>query len=710
MKKKPELIDDDRLVAMIIAEVDKVSTESFSTISQQRIESNRSFQNQYTNRTQPRNADNMSKIKMYFTPQVVSTLTMQMSKIFCSDKKTAEFNPSSDNAEAKKACDQLSEIVNSVIHKENKGYELITEMFSSAAVNKNSIAKVTWGEETEVIGESSFPRMSDEMAVQLIANKEEQNINLDDYKFEIVDKTNKIEEIETTIVIDEEIGEEVEETTTSVTYDYEFRESYKRGYIEIMVIPPEEFVINEETTSINNDSLTRFVAHRKRMYRSEVAEMFPDIDVDDLASSDDTINDEFEKRARSAFDDTGTNFGEGPSTGPESKVLVTESWIKADVDRDGYSEWRHCFNCGAQILSNEEWFGPLPFTSFTFFPVPHKFYGLSVYDRVSSYEEAATGLMRSEMDFARLKNTFRLFAKEGTVDKRSLQSGRPGVIDVSKKFDPTDVMPVPSPQGASSILQNIAELRKQVIGDVGIDPISGQVSSDIEQSGNDATKTAMAIENASVKMEGYARSFAEGPLRDISWLVTTLLVKNKDSKFVKDLLQSITPDMPELLVANMGLRNVINKNDITAKVGLGHQSAQQKIAATNAILPLLQQLEANPTQATYNLISNTLMGFGYETPEAIIGPIEFYQKKAEETGAQKQAMMQQQQAQTQQIQQTIQIEQQKWMLEQQLMKAESQAKIELDKAKALEVTAKAGKVTEETKVIDQPAAEVKVIV
>ena len=415
----------------------------------------------------------------------------------------------------------------------------------------------------------------------------------------------------TEITVDQMTGEEVEVEVEGESGSYVLRLERDANKIAIDIIPPEEFFINEDTTSINGDKLTRFVAQRKEMYRTDVKMMFPKIDVDELSDYSE-FDDNYERMARHAWDGTDDNLfeGEGGSQQETSKVTVTEAWIRADRDNDGYAEWRHVFTCGEMLLMDEEWFGPLPFTSYTFFPVPHKFYGLSVYDRLKGYEETATGLVRADVDMARLKNTFRLFAKDGSIDRRMLQSGKPGVIPVANTFDPNDVMVVPAPAGAGNTVQILEELRKQVIADIGIDPVNGQVSADIEKSGNDAEKTQMAMDNASVKVEGYSRRFAEGALRDIAWQIAYLLVKHKDDPFVRNVVEAVSPERP-FVIGELGLTTVLSKTDLISKVGLGHQSGSQKIAASTVYDGYAQGIRNEPhcciIQSDY---SEAMMGWG----------------------------------------------------------------------------------------------------
>ena len=74
-----------------------------------------------------------------------------------------------------------------------------------------------------------------------------------------------------------------------------------------------------------------------------------------------------------------------------------------------------------------------------------------------------------------------------TVNERDLQSGRPGIIRATAGFDPKDVMTLPTPQGSPNTLAILEYLDKEIKAQLGIDPLNGAISSDVEASGNDAT-------------------------------------------------------------------------------------------------------------------------------------------------------------------------------------------------------------------------------
>ena len=155
------------------------------------------------------------------------------------------------------------------------------------------------------------------------------------------------------------------------------------------------------------------------------------------------------------------------------------------------------------------------------------------------------------------------------------------------------------------------------------------------------------------------------------------LVKHKDSQFVKDLLQG-----EPFLAGQMGLHRVMQKTDLQAKVGLGFQTAHQKVAAAQAVGAMLAQLEANPSEANYNLTAETLKGFSYEHPENVIGPLEYWIQKEQEMKAMAQEQLAIEQAAVQQQASQIQLQAQQIQFDQQLKKDEQAFKQQIDMMKA----------------------------
>ena len=120
-------MSESEIVALIDSKLDSLWTDGFNQIAQERIESNFANANLHTVSTRPNTK--MSKVNFYFTPMATKTLTMHQSKIFCSDKKTAEFIPMEMTEEASMAAKQLSKAVDCVLHRKNPGFEILTELF-----------------------------------------------------------------------------------------------------------------------------------------------------------------------------------------------------------------------------------------------------------------------------------------------------------------------------------------------------------------------------------------------------------------------------------------------------------------------------------------------------------------------------------------------------------------------------------------------------
>ena len=669
-------IDDEKLVAMISDEVSNVETDDFDLITQQRVAANLAYAHQALEELRP--SKGKSSVVANIVAPAVDTLAANQTRIFTSDKEIVTF--ASPNPQYVGVAKQAQMMVNDTIFKHNNGYRVLSQAFKDAAINKNAIIKVSWTTE-----EDSYEEIyegSEEGLGQLLQQKEAQGFDA-----EVVEMEQSEVEVESP-----ELGIMISSVTATI------RCNHTKSYPMIENIPPEEFLINDGATSINDSHLTRFVAHKKMMYRADIQAMFPDIDVEDLSDGESDLNGNYETTARHAFDGTYDTFDDDSSNLELSLIELTESWIRADRNGDGATEWRHCFTAGKTLLLDEEWFGQIPFASFTYFTIPHKFYGQSVFDRLRDYERTATGLLRGSVDATNQGNTIRLLADTKFIDHRSLAKGGDGVVPVRPGFDPKMVyqLQTAGTGGMSSELINM--ILSFVQAEIGINITTNQISEDIAKSGNDAAKTSMAIDNASIKIEWYAREFADGCLREIIWQVLKLLVENKDDAFVAQLASAVTPELPTFALGEIGLNRVLSKADLRAKVGLGHQTNAQKIQAASAIQPFLQMLSADPSDTNYRVASELLKGMGYESPSEVLGTMEEHQQKAAELKAMQAAQVQQGQSQIelskqqlqmqqQQMMQEFQLKQQAQQFDQQIKQAESMAKIGLDKAKVEEIFA-----------------------
>ena len=571
-----EPMEDYVLVQRIEEAKAKADYEGTSSLSFQREQGQMAYAGQATAGLQP--TTGMSSILDNKIQPCVEILATYMTKIFCSDKETVVFNPSVPQMFP--AAEQAMKLANHVIHKSNNGYEVINRCVKDAGINKNSVIKIVWDETPESY-EEEYSNISREQLMALVLKKEQSGLEVEIIEEEVQMEQMAVETPEGMAVVDQEVSSE-----------YKLRCTHPKALPTLQNLPPEEFLINEGATVIDrNHHLLNFVCHRKLMYVGDVYEMFPDAELDEVyaSSSADNLYYEYETQSRHSFDGT-YHYTSNDGSGAMQQVELTESWIKEDVDGTGTAQWYHVFTAGHTLLMKELWDGELPFVSFCYFPIPHKFYGLSVHDKLQNYYRAATGLLRSEIDMRLQQNTFRIIADPRYVDQKDLQSGRPGIIKASKGFDPSKVMPVPAPAGSGNTLQILQYLDQEIQKQIGLSPLNGAISSDVEKSGNDSEKTSQVVDNSSAKVEGYAREFAEHCMRPLIWIIIKQLVEHKDDYSVKLLLERLTPGQPFML-AQSGMLNLMSMSDLTAKVGLGHMTSDQKMRGISVVKQEQMMLE-----------------------------------------------------------------------------------------------------------------------
>ena len=565
-------MDDDDIVHFIQDEKAEADYDGTNALSYQREQNTRYYNGvEYPDGLAP--TTGMSSIVINKVQPAVETLTTYLTNIFCSDKETVIFNPTNPNLG--ELASQTSALANHIIHKSNNGFDVISRLIKDTSINKNSFVKVSWCDKKTSFTET-YENITEEELDVIISEKEAYG-----YEVEVVEE----EQVQVALSTEQDdISLDLEKPLYT---KFTIRCSHEVGLPKIENLPPEEFLINNDATSLNrDDNLTRFVCHRKLMYVGDVQLMFPELDVAELgvAASSDYLQFDYETQNRGDFDGTYSIHGPDRGVGDLKQVELTESWCKINVEgSEGELKWWHCFSVGNTLLSKEVWDGPIPIASFCMFPVPHKFYGLAIIDKIKDAMRAVTGLMRSEIDSAVQRNTFRLIADPRYLDQRDLQSGRPGIIKARNGFDPSTVMQIPPPMGNSgSTLAILQYLDDYIHSQLGIDPVSGAISVDVQKSGNDEAKTAMVEDNASAKVQMYAREFAEMTLRPVIWNIVWLLIQHKDDVSVKKLVDEVTPGVP-FLMGEEGMENALRMSDLSAKVGLGHLTSRQKLQGALAI-------------------------------------------------------------------------------------------------------------------------------
>ena len=477
---------------------------------------------------------------------------------------------------------QATDYVNYVLQRQHNGWEILYQWFTDALLQKNGIIKVWWDDYNEYV--------------------REEYRNLSDVEFEA-------------LVVDEDI-DIVEHSEYPVEGGYYHDCVVKRvqynGQVYIENIPPEEFLINREAKTIED---ARFVCHRIKKTLSELRQMYPDIDDEDLKGGD--IGNPMwsaERQARYSFDSTEDFWNTDSLAAPEKSMTeywLYESFLRTDYDGDGIAELRKVCTVGTTILANDE-IDNMPFISITPIKIPHKFFGLSVADLVMPLQKIKSTLIRNLLDNMYNQNYGRFAVLEGQANLDDLLTQRPGGIVRVKS--PNAVTPLPNPS-LEPFAFNMVQYMDQV-GEAraGVSATSQGLNDKALTSHTTASAVNAVMTAAQSRVELIARQFAETGVKELMCRIYELLVKNMDRKRVVKMRREWVEVDP---------RSWADRMDATVSVALGHGNKDQQVMQLTQMVNMASDAQGSglvSAENMYNLTASLLKSMGYQNVDDYITP------------------------------------------------------------------------------------------
>ena len=455
-------------------------------------------------------------------------------RVFASGDELVQFEPNSP-AEVDMA-KQATDYVNYVLQRQHNGWEILYQWFTDALLQKNGIIKVWWDDYDEYVREE-YRNLSDVEFEALVVNEDVEIVEHSEYPVE-----------------------------GGYYHDCVVKRMQYNGQVYIENIPPEEFLINREAKTIED---ARFICHRIKKTLSELRQMYPDIDPDDLKGGD--IGNPMwstERQARYSFDSTEDFWNTDSTAAPEESMTeywLYESFIRTDYDGDGIAELRKVCTVGTTILANDE-IDNMPFISLTPIKIPHKFFGLSVADLVMPLQKIKSTLIRNLLDNMYNQNYGRFAVLEGQANLDDLLTARPGGIVRVKS--PNAVTPLPNPS-LEPFAFNMVQYMDQV-GEAraGVSATSQGLNDKALTSHTTASAVNAVMTAAQSRVELIARQFAETGVKDLMCRIYELLVKNMDRKRVVKLRREWIEVDP---------RSWADRMDATVSVALGHGNKDQQV-------------------------------------------------------------------------------------------------------------------------------------
>ena len=364
----------------------------------------------------------------------------------------------------------------------------------------------------------------------------------------------------------------------SMLHDIKIRRTKQNRSVRVVNVPPEEFLISRQAKSVDD---TPFIGHRVQKTLSElIAEGFDKDKV--MALSDDTNWATYDAESierRINDDELTTNSWDNQSQDPLSrKVWLLDCFVRADVDGDGYAEWRHCLKAGFELLGNEMCDGP-NFADMTPILMPHRFFGLSMADQAMDWQRVKTALLRQLLDALYLGNNPRYEAVEGAVNFDDLLTSRPGGVVRVKAIG--NVANLATQDVSQSAINGIEFFDGIIRNRTGVS--EQNAGPDADALNQTATKANM-VQNASMlKLELIARAFAETGFKRLFRLMLKTAVRYQNKPQMVKLSGGWTEIEPQEWRDGF---------DLAISVGLGTGNRDQQEAQIHRML----QVQGNMLQ------------------------------------------------------------------------------------------------------------------
>ena len=360
----------------------------------------------------------------------------------------------------------------------------------------------------------------------------------------------------------------------------------RQGKVRVEAVPAEEFRVSDSADSLDLTE-ARFCAHTTRRTASDLLAMGYDPDVIDEASHDNLEREMDNYQTVSDLDDS------------QKLIVVTEAYLNIDLNEDGIGELCKVTYVGesdvSHILDIEE-IAEIPFVAMSAMPVPHKFRGTSVYERLSQVQDTKTAVLRATLDaYYQQVNRIKVVT-EGQVNLDDLLVNRPGGIIRAK--GPNAVQELGGTFFGAESLQLLQYADTQKDARVGVSPdMAGQAN----LVGQESAHGVERLQSAKEMLVGLMiRSIAETGIRPAYRLIRDLMVRYQTAtvphKF-RGQWMNISP-------ADWGERS-----RMTVCVGTGTQEDQVKVASLQQLLGVQQGLMMNDPMnplCDYSKIHNTL--------------------------------------------------------------------------------------------------------
>lgn len=538
--------------------------------------------------------EDRSKVVSTDVMEVVEWYLPWLLKEFMETDKAVSFEPV--GPEDEELANQATDYISNILYVKNEGFLILYTWIKDALLSKNGYVKVFW-EETEEWIKESYEGLTGDQFLQVL-----------DYDEDLIKFVSHSERIEQT-----------EDGQGETSYhDIEFRRKKTIKRVRVINVPPEEFEVSRNTTSISLDD-SEYSAHNIEMtigeLRAEGIEEKKIKQIEDAVTEDRRLSAaDFLARSQIEDDNILLNGRIGESSEynkANTKVIVNESYSKIDVHEDGVTQFYKVRRVGDVLIDYEE-IDYNPFCAITPVILPHKHNGLSVYDMIGDLQLEKSALKRIMMDYS-YDSSNPGHCINGNVNKEQMLDKKPGYVVETTGIPSQDIMTlIPSPlppdiMGMFALLDKSKEHRTGVGENFmgSNQSIKGDTAHGVER-----LMTAMEQKVALI-----ARIFAEVGIKNLCKKIYKLVTTHQDIEDVVKLRNKWVTVNP---------RDWQERNDLTISIGLGAGDKNKKLAALREIYTIQKEMlelgfnKIITEEQIYNTVAEIAKNSGIINPDNFI--------------------------------------------------------------------------------------------
>lgn len=527
-----DALTDEDLEAIVAAEVADAVSYIDSDIGKARAEAIALYRGDPLGNEE----DGRSQFVSRDVADTISAILPSLMRVFFGPEHVVEFVPECEEDEP--LAQQQTDYINYIVTRDNPGFEIFYAVLKNALREKVGIIKWWWDESVEVrtraysgLDMDGLTKLLEDVGSSLEA--------------EIIDK------------------EERDDGTLDVTLKLKRRVDRAR----IAAVPPEEFLISRDATSIDG---ARMTGHRSDKTVSELVAMgYPRDLVEAHSGQEDALSSSPERLARNPY--ARAPFSDGSSADKTTKLVrYVEAYVLVDQDGDGIAELVKACLIGDKLVHTEP-VDERPFADFHCDPEPHTFFGESIADKTRDIQFLKSSLIRAGLDSAASAIFPRMVIGPG-VNTDDVLNNEIGAVIRSER-GAAEVEPVVTPDVSAGMLQWLGYADEVRENRTGMSKVSMGLDAEALQN-TTATAAEGQFSRSQERIELVARIMASGFRRLFRGLSHLVAANQREERVVK-LRNAWTPIDPRAWRSDM---------DVQPNVGLGGGTDAHKAGVLGQVM------------------------------------------------------------------------------------------------------------------------------